>query len=71
MLVGGLRGGGAGYYALDVTSPAAASEADVAAKVLWEFPNASTPAAVRNNLGLSFGKPARGRDRRRRTGSCS
>jgi len=57
VLVGGLRGGGAGYYALDITSPAAASEADVAAKVLWEFPNAGTPAAVRSNLGLSFGKP--------------
>ena len=57
VLVGGLRGGGAGYYALDITSPAAASETDVAAKVLWEFPNAGTPLAVRNNLGLSFGKP--------------
>jgi type IV pilus assembly protein PilY1 len=57
ILVGGLRGGGAGYYALDITSPAASSEGGVAAKVLWEFPNASTPAAVRNNLGLSFGKP--------------
>jgi type IV pilus assembly protein PilY1 len=58
VLVGGLRGGGAGYYALDVTSPAAAGESDVAAKVLWEFPNAGTPVSVRNNLGLSFGKPA-------------
>ena len=57
VLVGGLRGGGAGYYALDITSPAASGEGGVAAKVLWEFPNASTPAPVRNNLGLSFGKP--------------
>jgi type IV pilus assembly protein PilY1 len=57
VLVGGLRGGGAGYYALDITSPAASGEGGVAAKVLWEFPNAGTPASVRNNLGLSFGKP--------------
>jgi type IV pilus assembly protein PilY1 len=57
LLVGGLRAGGAGYYALDVTTPAAASESDVAAKVLWEFPNAGTAASVRDNLGLSFGRP--------------
>lgn len=56
VLVGGLRKGGRGYYALDVTNPAAASEADVAAKVLWEFPNAATPASVAQNVGYSFGK---------------
>lgn len=57
ILVGGLRAGGAGFYALDVTSPAAADETAVAKKVLWEFPNASTPAATAHNVGLSFGKP--------------
>jgi type IV pilus assembly protein PilY1 len=57
ILVGGLRAGGAGFYAMDITTPAAASEAAVAGKVLWEFPNTATPAAVRNNVGLSFGKP--------------
>lgn len=57
ILVGGLRAGGAGFYALDVTSPAAADETAVAKKVLWEFPNADTPAATANNVGLSFGKP--------------
>ena len=42
ILVGGLNGGGRGYYALDVTNPAAP-------KLLWEFTNA--------NLGLTFGNP--------------
>jgi type IV pilus assembly protein PilY1 len=49
ILVGGLGKGGAGYYALDITSGTAATEADVAAKVLWEF----KPA----NMGYSFGTP--------------
>jgi type IV pilus assembly protein PilY1 len=57
MLVGGLGAGGPGYYALDVTSPLAANETAAAAKVLWEFPNASTPIGVRANIGHSFGKP--------------
>lgn len=29
--------------------------------MLWEFPNASTAAAVTNNVGLSFGKPIIGK----------
>jgi type IV pilus assembly protein PilY1 len=49
ILVGGLGKGGAGYYALDVTTSAAATEADVASKVKWEF----KPA----NMGYSFGTP--------------
>lgn len=51
VLIGGLRGGGQGYFAIDITSaPAAdASESDIASKLLWEF----KPA----NMGLSFGKP--------------
>lgn len=57
ILVGGLGKGGYGYYALDVTSTAAGDEAAVAAKVLWEFPNASTPGQVVANLGYSFGRP--------------
>lgn len=57
MLVTGLRAGGAGFVALDITSPAAASETALARKVMWEFPNASTPASVTSNMGLSFGKP--------------
>jgi type IV pilus assembly protein PilY1 len=57
ILVGGLRSGGKGYYALNVTSPDAIDENAVASKVLWEFPNASTSQTVVDNLGYSFGKP--------------
>lgn len=57
MLVSGLRAGGAGFVALDITSPTAADEAALAKKVMWEFPNASTPSTAANNVGLSFGKP--------------
>lgn len=42
ILVGGLGGGGHGYYALDVTNP-------TSPKALWEFTNA--------NLGYSYGNP--------------
>jgi type IV pilus assembly protein PilY1 len=61
VLVGGPGKGGRGYYALDITSPIAASEANLASKVLWEFPNSITNATVRNtarlNMGFSYGKP--------------
>lgn len=61
ILVGGLGKGGRGYYALDITSPSASSEADVKDKVLWEFPNSISTATARNtaklNMGYSFGKP--------------
>lgn len=51
ILVGGLNGGGRGYYALDVTNPAAPV-------LLWEF----TPAKAGtlygdDNMGYSFGPP--------------
>jgi type IV pilus assembly protein PilY1 len=49
LLVGGLGKGGRGYYALDISSYTAATEADAANKVLWEFTNA--------NMGFSFGNP--------------
>lgn len=41
VLVGGMRLGGRGIYALDVTDPPAASstESSLAAKVMWEFSN--------------------------------
>lgn len=57
ILVGGLGKGGYGYYALDITNPVAADEAAAATKVLWEFPNSSTPGQIVANLGYSFGKP--------------
>ena len=37
VLVGGLRNGGVGFFALDVTNPANFSEANAADLVLWEF----------------------------------
>jgi type IV pilus assembly protein PilY1 len=37
VLVSGLGGGGQAVFALDVTSPAAATDGDVKAKVLWEY----------------------------------
>lgn len=49
LLVGGLGKGGRGYYALNISSYAAADAAAVASKVLWEF----NPA----NMGYSFGTP--------------
>ncbi|HSH29210.1 MAG TPA: PilC/PilY family type IV pilus protein [Thiohalobacter sp.] len=54
VLVGALRGGGRGLFALDVTNPSGFSEtgsvpADV---VMWEFTHADDP-----NLGLSFSQP--------------
>lgn len=61
ILVGGLGKGGNGYYGLDVTTPTASSESNAAGKVLWEFPNSITSAAVRTvvtqDMGYSFGKP--------------
>ncbi len=57
LLVGGLDAGGEGYYALDITSPSATSDAAVAGKVLWEFPQASNSATYASEIGLSYGKP--------------
>jgi type IV pilus assembly protein PilY1 len=37
VLLGGLRNGGVGFFALDVTDPASFSEANAADLVLWEF----------------------------------
>ena len=57
ILVSGLRAGGKGFFAIDVTNPEMANETTLASKVIWEFPNANTPTATKNNVGLSFGKP--------------
>lgn len=45
ILVGGLNGGGRGYYALDVTNPEAPS-------LLWEI-----TSATESNLGYTYGRP--------------
>lgn len=47
MLIGGLREGGKGYYAIDITNPDFATEADLAKKVKWEYATD----------GLSYGRP--------------
>ncbi|MBO9648010.1 MAG: PQQ-binding-like beta-propeller repeat protein [Variovorax sp.] len=57
ILVGGLGKGGRGYYALNITNPDATSDAAVASKVMWEFPNDNTAAADRKNIGYSYGTP--------------
>jgi type IV pilus assembly protein PilY1 len=57
IVVGGLRGGGRGFFALDVTEAGAADIDDAKERFLWEFPNADTPAATRAAVGYSFGRP--------------
>jgi len=54
ILVGGLGAGGAGLYALDVTTPTAANETAVADKVLWEISPATTSF---EDLGHTYGTP--------------
>jgi len=51
ILVGSLRMGGRGVFALDITKPAAADETTAATKFMWEFTNKSTGGA---NLGYTF-----------------
>jgi type IV pilus assembly protein PilY1 len=54
VLVGGLRKGGQGIYALDVTDPAQfGSEATAATLVRWEFTDANDA-----DLGYSYSRPA-------------
>ncbi|MEO1202329.1 MAG: PilC/PilY family type IV pilus protein [Pseudomonadota bacterium] len=55
ILVGGLRGGGRGLFALDVTDPSAVSELATAAAntVLWEFSSSDDP-----DLGHTFSRPS-------------
>ena len=60
VLVGGLRGGGKGYYALDITNPdaIASNEINGARSVLWEFTDADDtyPTELSGGpLGGSFG----------------
>ncbi|MBA3598219.1 MAG: pilus assembly protein [Methylibium sp.] len=58
VLIGGLGKGGMSYYALDVTDPASlSSEATVAAKVMWEYPNATVSAEDKARMGFSYGQP--------------
>jgi type IV pilus assembly protein PilY1 len=52
VLMGGLRAGGKGYYALDITDPSTFTKADMPANVMWEFTSAND-----DRLGLSFSTP--------------
>jgi type IV pilus assembly protein PilY1 len=45
ILVGGLNGGGTGYYALDITTP-------TSPQLLWEFTDTAA-----SNMGYTFGNP--------------
>jgi type IV pilus assembly protein PilY1 len=67
MLVGGLGKGGQGYFALDLTgidpgqNMVPADEADVAGRVLWEYPpqdNSGASIDQRKDMGYSFSKAA-------------
>ncbi|TCV97031.1 type IV pilus assembly protein PilY1 [Luteibacter rhizovicinus] len=63
ILIGGLRLGGRGIYALDITN-ASASESSPNSTVLWEFNSDSVDSTGTNvgaNLGYTFGKPNVGR----------
>ncbi|MEE8245440.1 MAG: PilC/PilY family type IV pilus protein, partial [Pseudomonadales bacterium] len=53
VLAGGLRKGGQGIYALDVTDPASLSEIDASSLVLWEFTDADDA-----DLGYTYSRPA-------------
>jgi Neisseria PilC beta-propeller domain len=54
LLVGGMGAGAVGLFALDVTNPSPASEADAAAMAKWELTDRSTGFA---NLGHVYGAP--------------
>ena len=65
LLVGGLRLGGRGVYALDVTHPTMANEVSPQQTVLWEF-DADGPSGISAfggsynpaDLGYTYGQPA-------------
>jgi type IV pilus assembly protein PilY1 len=59
VLVGGLRAGGQGIYALDVTDPSSFSEANAGSIVLWEFTDDISMGANRGSvdLGYTYGTP--------------
>lgn len=52
VLIGGMRAGGRGIFALNVTNPAAFSEANAASMVLWEFTSDDDA-----DLGFTYSRP--------------
>jgi type IV pilus assembly protein PilY1 len=64
ILVGGLRYGGRGIYALDITTAGDTTGAAATSKVLWEFNSNSVDGSgnkIGANLGYTFGQPNIGR----------
>jgi type IV pilus assembly protein PilY1 len=64
ILVGGLRYGGRGIYALDITNAGDTTGAAATSKVLWEFNSSSVDSSgnqIGANLGYTFGQPNIGR----------
>jgi type IV pilus assembly protein PilY1 len=58
VLIGGLGGGGKGYYALDISDPTSFNtEASAAANVLWEFTEADDGGIGNSDLGYSYSRP--------------
>lgn len=60
VLVGGLRGGGKGVFALDVTNPSFSnSDTDAASHALWEFNETDiiNSGSGLSELGFTFSKP--------------
>lgn len=61
VLLGGLGGGGQGFFALDVTDPASFTESNASSIVRWEFTDGAdidTDATMRYALGYSFSQPS-------------
>jgi Tfp pilus tip-associated adhesin PilY1 len=57
LLVCGLGMGGKGYFALDVSTPEQiSSESDLAAAVMWEFPDNNTAQVDIDDMGFSFSR---------------
>ncbi|MFC6634569.1 pilus assembly protein [Microbulbifer taiwanensis] len=56
VLVGGLGGGGKGFYALDITDPSLFTEDNAESLVMWEFTDADD-----DSLGYTFSRPQIGR----------
>jgi type IV pilus assembly protein PilY1 len=56
LLVGGLGKGGKGYYCLDITNAKTVitSESALADKVMWEYPNSTTPSDEIADMGYSY-----------------
>ena len=52
VLLGGLRGGGRGYFALDITNPNNLTEGNAANVAMWEFTSSDDP-----DLGYTYSLP--------------